>query len=105
MRCGASRRNGTNFRLALYFEGTFEEFHVASPLGIQPTQNALLETISEELAVQVTSRIKLKIKPGYDVAVVEQGTVTFPQIALMVGHGNPRIAYVECSNGWMTLCS
>jgi o-succinylbenzoate synthase len=63
--------------------GTLQEIPCGVALGIQPTMDALLETISEELAAGY-QRVKLKIKPGHDVAVVEEVRRAFPEIALMV---------------------
>jgi O-succinylbenzoate synthase len=72
-----------NLPLGRLLGGTLKEIPCGVALGIQPTLEVLLERISEELAVGY-QRIKLKIKPGQDVAIVEQVRRVFPEIALMV---------------------
>ena len=52
-------------------------------IGIQDTVEALLEKIERELAAGY-QRIKIKIKPGWDEAVVERVRARFPDIKLMV---------------------
>jgi O-succinylbenzoate synthase len=52
-------------------------------IGIQPSVGALLDRIDEELAAGY-QRVKVKIKPGWDVAVVERIRARFPALALMV---------------------
>jgi O-succinylbenzoate synthase len=51
-------------------------------IGIQNTPEALLEKIETELAAGY-QRIKIKIKPGWDVNIVEQVRRQFPKIRLM----------------------
>jgi O-succinylbenzoate synthase len=51
-------------------------------IGIQNTPAALLEKIETELAAGY-QRIKIKIKPGWDVNIVEQVRRKFPKIRLM----------------------
>jgi O-succinylbenzoate synthase len=51
-------------------------------IGIQNTPEALLEKIERELAAGY-QRIKIKIKPGWDVNIVEQVRRRFPNIRLM----------------------
>ena len=51
-------------------------------IGIQNTPEALLEKIETELAAGY-QRIKIKIKPGWDVNIVEQVRRRFPDIRLM----------------------
>ncbi|MDQ2976899.1 MAG: o-succinylbenzoate synthase [Acidobacteriota bacterium] len=51
-------------------------------IGIQNTSAALLEKIETELAAGY-QRIKIKIKPGWDVNIVEQVRRQFPNIRLM----------------------
>jgi O-succinylbenzoate synthase len=51
-------------------------------IGIQNTPAALLEKIETELAAGY-QRIKIKIKPGWDVNIVEQVRRQFPNIRLM----------------------
>ncbi len=52
-------------------------------IGIQDTVDALLDKIGRELAAGY-QRIKIKIKPGWDAAVVERVRAEFPGIQLMV---------------------
>lgn len=52
-------------------------------IGIQNTPEALMEKIEKELAAGY-QRIKIKIKPGWDVNIVEQVRRRFPGIRLMV---------------------
>lgn len=51
-------------------------------IGIQNTPAALLEKIEKELAAGY-QRIKIKIKPGWDVNILEQARRRFPDIRLM----------------------
>ena len=51
-------------------------------IGIQNTPAALLEKIETELAAGY-QRIKIKIKPGWDVNIIEQVRRQFPNIRLM----------------------
>jgi O-succinylbenzoate synthase len=59
--------------------------HIASgvSIGIQDSLEQLKEKIARELAAGYR-RIKVKIKPGWDIAVVEMVRQTFGNIALMV---------------------
>jgi O-succinylbenzoate synthase len=52
-------------------------------IGIQDSPEALIEKIEGELAAGY-QRIKIKIKPGWDRAVVEQVRARFPDTPLMV---------------------
>jgi len=52
-------------------------------IGIQDTPEALMEKIGRELAAGY-QRIKIKIKPGWDSAIVERVREEFPGIGLMV---------------------
>lgn len=63
--------------------GTRQEIASGVSLGIQADTAVLLATIEKELA-HGYQRIKLKIKPGKDVAVVEAVRKRFPDIRLMV---------------------
>ncbi len=51
-------------------------------IGIQETPQVLLEKIEKELAAGY-QRIKIKIKPGWDLNIVEQVRARFPDIRLM----------------------
>lgn len=62
--------------------GTRTEIACGVSIGIQNTPELLLEKIERELAAGYR-RIKIKIKPGWDVRVIEQVRARFPDIALM----------------------
>ncbi len=63
--------------------GTRERIASGVSIGIQPSVPALLERIDEETAAGY-QRVKIKIKPGWDVTVVERVRERFPALALMV---------------------
>src|ERR1700690_195513 len=63
--------------------GTRTEISCGVSIGIQESVPALLETIERELACGY-QRIKIKIKPGWDVEVVREVRRAFPNIRLMV---------------------
>lgn len=63
--------------------GTREEIASGVSLGIQSNIRVLLQNIEKELA-DGYNRIKLKIKPGMDVHVVQQVRDRFPDVPLMV---------------------
>lgn len=69
--------------LASLLGATQPEIASGVSLGIHPTIDALLARITRELAAGY-QRIKLKIKPGKDVAVVEAVRAHFPGISLTV---------------------
>ena len=58
-------------------------------IGIQDSAEALLARIEKELAAGY-QRIKIKIKPGWDLKIIEQVRQRFPQIRLM---GDANSAY------------
>ncbi len=62
--------------------GALEEIPCGVSIGIQNTVDELLAKIEKELAAGY-QRIKVKIKPGWDVDVLEQIRKKFPRIALM----------------------
>ncbi|MGI9066078.1 MAG: o-succinylbenzoate synthase [Pyrinomonadaceae bacterium] len=62
--------------------GVRTEISCGVSIGIQNTPEALLEKIETELAAGY-QRIKIKIKPGWDVNIVEQVRRQFPGIRLM----------------------
>ncbi len=64
-------------------EGTRARAPVGVSLGIQPTLAALLERVDRYLALGY-QRIKLKIKPGWDVDVVAEARRRHPDILLSV---------------------
>ncbi|HEX6045975.1 MAG TPA: o-succinylbenzoate synthase [Pyrinomonadaceae bacterium] len=63
--------------------GTRERIPVGVSLGIQPTLDALLERVDRYLGLGY-QRIKLKIKPGWDVEVVAEVRRRHPNILLSV---------------------
>lgn len=63
--------------------GTRERIPVGVSLGIQPTLAALIERVDPYLALGY-QRIKLKIKPGWDVEVVREVRRLHPDILLSV---------------------
>jgi O-succinylbenzoate synthase len=63
--------------------GTRREIACGVSIGIQETPAALIDKIEHELAAGY-QRIKIKIKPGWDVTIVEQVRARFPAIQLMV---------------------
>lgn len=62
--------------------GVRTEIACGVSIGIQNTPEALLEKIETELAAGY-QRIKIKIKPGWDVNIVEQVRRHYPDIRLM----------------------
>ena len=63
--------------------GTRREIACGVSIGIQETPDTLLDKIESELAAGY-QRIKIKIKPGWDAAIVERVRARFPDIQLMV---------------------
>jgi|SRR5580704_4615244 O-succinylbenzoate synthase len=62
--------------------GWFKEIACGVSIGIQSTVTDLLKTIEKEVSAGY-QRIKIKIKPGWDVDVVREVRNTFPSIRLM----------------------
>ena len=62
--------------------GARHEIACGVSIGIQDTVDQLLEKIETELAAGY-QRIKMKIKPGWDVDVIRQVRMRFPDILLM----------------------
>src|SRR5579863_10055915 len=62
--------------------GEHREIPCGVSIGIQESVPALLKTIEKEVAAGY-QRIKIKIKPGWDVDVVRQVRQAFPKIRLM----------------------
>lgn len=63
--------------------GTRTEIASGVSIGVQESVEALLDRIAEEVDAGY-QRVKIKIKPGWDVAVVEQVRRRFPALPLMV---------------------
>ncbi|MBB6283757.1 o-succinylbenzoate synthase [Geobacillus subterraneus] len=62
--------------------GTKREIEVGVSIGIQPTVGDLLRVI-ERYVAQGYRRIKVKIKPGWDVDVIREVRRAFPDVPLM----------------------
>jgi O-succinylbenzoate synthase len=62
--------------------GTQPEIPCGVSIGIQETPAVLMEKIEKELAAGY-QRIKIKIKPGWDVNIIEEVRRRFPEIPLM----------------------
>jgi O-succinylbenzoate synthase len=73
----------TNQSLSRMIGGTRSRIPVGVSLGIQPTLGRLLERVEKYLA-EGYQRIKLKIKPGWDIEVVREVRRRHPQIMLSV---------------------
>src|SRR5689334_20648700 len=69
--------------------GSQREIPCGVSIGIQETPEALMEKIAHELDAGY-QRIKIKIKPGWDVNILEQVRTRFPDIQLM---GDANSAY------------
>ena len=63
--------------------GTQQTIRCGVSIGLQSTTEALLDKMARELESGY-QRIKIKIKPGHDVAVVEEVRKRFPSITLSV---------------------
>ena len=68
--------------LATLLGGGKTRIEVGVSIGIQPSIDALLSVIRERMT-HGYKRIKLKIKPGWDMAVLEAVRARYPDIALM----------------------
>jgi o-succinylbenzoate synthase len=69
--------------------GTHEEISCGVSIGIQDSHEILIEKIRKEIEAGY-QRIKIKIKPGWDVRVIERVRKEFPDIRLM---GDANSAY------------
>jgi O-succinylbenzoate synthase len=72
-----------NLPLAKLLGGTRAEIPCGVSIGIQPTIADLIAKVGEALAAGY-QRIKIKIKPGYDIEPARALRERFPQIRLMV---------------------
>ena len=68
--------------LARAVGGTLEEIPCGVSIGIQDSVEKLLERIAGEISAGY-QRIKVKVKPGWDLNVLERIRAEFPRIALM----------------------
>lgn len=71
-----------NLPLWKHLGGTRTEISCGVSIGIQDTPEALLEKIAKEVDAGY-QRIKIKIKPGWDVNIVKRVREEFPDIRLM----------------------
>jgi O-succinylbenzoate synthase len=71
-----------NLPLAKLVGGTLAEVPCGVSIGIQNSIEELLEKIESEVAAGY-QRIKVKVKPGWDVSVLERIRAEFPRILLM----------------------
>jgi O-succinylbenzoate synthase len=71
-----------NVPLAKLLGGTLTEIPCGVSIGIQNSVEQLLEKIEQEVAAGY-QRIKVKVKPGWDVNVLERVREKFPHIPLM----------------------
>jgi O-succinylbenzoate synthase len=71
-----------NLPLAKMVGGTLEEIPCGVSIGIQTSIESLLEKIEREVAAGY-QRIKVKVKPGWDVNVLEAIRTRFPRTLLM----------------------
>ncbi|MBC8029166.1 MAG: o-succinylbenzoate synthase [Pyrinomonadaceae bacterium] len=69
--------------------GVREEISCGVSIGIQHSPEELIEKIEKELAAGY-QRIKIKIKPGWDLKIIEEVRKRFPEIQLM---GDANSAY------------
>ena len=68
--------------LATFLGGVRDRVETGVSIGIQPTVDALLESIGSHLA-EGYRRIKVKIEPGWDVVAVGAIRERYPEITLM----------------------
>ena len=73
----------TNVPLAKLLGGTRDEISCGVSIGIQPAIEQLITKVERELAAGY-QRIKIKIKPGWDIEPVRTLRERFPRIRLMV---------------------
>src|SRR5207237_1024799 len=74
---------GVAGELPWYPGGTRDRIICGVAIGIQPSSEALIETIRRELEGGY-QRVKLKIKPGLEVEIAEATRKAFPDLAFMV---------------------
>jgi O-succinylbenzoate synthase len=68
--------------LSALLGGTLREIPCGVSIGIQPSLEALLQKIRTEVAAGY-QRVKIKIKPGWDLQVLERVREEFPRLSLM----------------------
>ncbi|RMG98080.1 MAG: o-succinylbenzoate synthase [Chloroflexi bacterium] len=81
-----AQRDGLSFAQKLaqpYAEGARARVKVGVSIGIQPTIAETL-TLIEQYLEQGYGRIKLKIKPGWDIELAQAARQTFPHVPIML---------------------
>ncbi len=81
--CWDLEARSRNLPLRQLLGGTREEIASGVSIGLQPSIELLLERVRAELASGY-QRIKIKIKPEHDLALVRAVRAEFPEIPLMV---------------------
>ena len=82
----AAQREGVSLAALLarpYAEGARSRVKVGVSIGIQPSIERTVEVIGEYVE-QGYGRIKLKIKPGHDVALARAARAAFPDLPIML---------------------
>jgi o-succinylbenzoate synthase len=87
--CWDLEARGAGTPLWRHLGGVHREISCGVSIGIQDTPELLLEEIEKELA-DGYQRIKIKIKPGWDLEIVKKVRERFPEIRLM---GDANSAY------------
>jgi len=87
--CWDLEAKSANVPLWRHLGGVHEEIACGVSIGIQDSPEILIEKIDKELKAGY-QRIKIKIKPGWDVDIVKQVRAHFPEIRLM---GDANSAY------------
>ena len=64
-------------------EGPRDRVKVGVSIGIQPTVEETMEIINDYLS-QGYQRVKLKIRPGHDLALAREARMTFPKLQIML---------------------
>lgn len=80
--CWALEAKKIGVPLWKHLGGVQAEIPCGVSIGIQDTPEALIEKIEKELAAGY-QRIKIKIKPGWDLKIIELVREKFPEISLM----------------------
>src|SRR5262249_20100957 len=76
-----------------YLGGVHQEIACGVSIGIQDSPEELIEKIDKEIKAGY-QRIKIKIKPGWDLDIVKQVRARFPEIRLM-GDANSAYSLVD----------
>jgi len=71
------------FSLAALLGGTVDRVRVGVSIGIKPTLDELLDTVAQRVD-EGYGRVKLKIKPGWDIAVIRAVRERWPALPLQV---------------------